>query len=336
MLICILTGGNIDLSVGSGVALVSAVAGVLIVDQGVNIYISMIICIALGSAMGLLQGYFIAYLRVPAFIVTLAGMLTFRGLANIILNGVTVSPYPNEYLRIFGSFIPGRDSSPSDKVFVDLAMGALICLGIIALQIYYRKKSIEKNYPIELPAVMAAKLIIGAAVIMTGLYILSQNKGVPIILLEIAIIVIVYNYFTKNTVQGRYFYAVGGNEAATKFSGINTSRTILLAYANMGFLVAIASLICVARFNASAPAAGEGYELDAIGACFIGGASTYGGSGTVLGAVIGAVFMGVLNNGKTIIGIDANWQKAIKGVALLAAVVFDIIYQRKMDKTAAF
>ena len=324
MLICILTGGNIDLSVGSGVCMISAVGGVLIVNNEVNIYVSILICILLGIGIGAFQGYFIAYVRIPAFIVTLAGMMIFRGVGYVILGGYTISPFPEEYIRIFNGFIPPTGSTEPFRIGVTMSIAAALCLVIVLAQVFTRVRKIKKNYTVESSTAMTIKLIIICAVIIYILFLLSRNKGLPIVLITVGIIILAYHWYTSKTVPGRHLYAMGGNEKAAIFSGVNTNKVMFLAYTNMGFLVAIASLVCLARFNSAAPTAGTGYELDAIGACFIGGASAYGGVGTVGGTVIGAVFMGVLNNGMSILGIDANWQRVVKGAALLIAVYLDV------------
>jgi putative multiple sugar transport system permease protein len=324
MLLCILTGGNIDLSVGSIVALVGAVAGTFIVNLQVNIYASILLCLILGALIGAWQGFWIAYIRIPPFIVTLAGMLLWRGLALIVLNGLTISPFPANYLRYFTSFIPGSQNAA--LVFgVTVAIGVAATVIYLANQITGRIKKLKKGYETSPTFLFALQLALTAAVVLFLFFLLAQNKGVPVVLIIIAVIVLVYSYFTSNTVPGRYLYAQGGNEKAAKMSGVNTNRMLFFTYANMGFLSGIAALMCVARFNSAAPSAGTNYELDAIASCFIGGASAYGGTGTISGAVIGAIFMGVLNNGMSIIGIDSNWQRAVKGLVLLVAVVFDVV-----------
>ncbi len=325
MLLCILTGGNIDLSVGSVVALVGAIAGTLIVNMHMNVYLAIIICLIAGLGIGAWQGFWIAYMRIPAFIVTLAGMLLFRGLALIVLNGLTISPFPPEFLRYFTSFIP----SQGEVLLITMVIGAVICAVLVAMQSLSRAKRIKKGYDAEPMGLFAGKMAVFCAVILLIMYLLGQNKGIPMVLILITVIVLVYSYYTSKTVSGRYLYAMGGNEKAAKLSGINTNKVLFGAYANMSFLAAVAALMCVARFNSASPSMGDGYELDAIGACFIGGASAYGGIGTIAGTVIGALFVGVLNNGMSIMGVDSNWQKAVKGLVLLAAVVIDVVSKKR-------
>jgi len=332
MLLCILTGGNIDLSVGSVVALVGAIAGVMIVNHKMNVYLTIITCLLMGILIGAWQGFWIAYVRIPAFIVTLAGMMLWRGLALIVLDGLTISPFPDEYLRYFSSFLPGSGAEKSLIFGVTVAVGAVICAVYVVQQLAERNKKARKNYELAPAGMLWGRLVLICAVAMALSFLLGKNKGIPVVLILLGVIVLVYSYYTQNTVPGRYLYAMGGNEKAAKLSGINTNRTLFFAYTNMGFLSAVAALVCIARFNSAAPSAGTNYELDAIGACYIGGASAYGGTGTIGGAVIGAIFMGVLNNGMSILGIDSNWQRAVKGLVLLAAVVFDVLSKKRSTK----
>ena len=332
MLLCILTGGNIDLSVGSVVALVGAIAGVMIVNHKMNVYLTIITCLLMGILIGAWQGFWIAYVRIPAFIVTLAGMMLWRGLALIVLDGLTISPFPDEYLRYFSSFLPGSGAEKSLVFGVTVAVGAVLCAVYVVQQLAERNKKARKNYELAPAGMLWGRLVLICAVAMALSFLLGKNKGIPVVLILLGVIVLVYSYYPQNTVPGRYLYAMGGNEKAAKLSGINTNRTLFFAYTNMGFLSAVAALVCIARFNSAAPSAGTNYELDAIGACYIGGASAYGGTGTIGGAVIGAIFMGVLNNGMSILGIDSNWQRAVKGLVLLAAVVFDVLSKKRSTK----
>ncbi len=349
MLFLIIGCGNIDLSVGSVVALVGAVAGVLMVNNEYNIYMSMALCLLLGIVIGAWHGFWIAYIRIPSFIVTLAGMLLFRGLALIVLDGITINPFPADYLTMFTSYFPSFDpgyfqeqlatglsraevrAGMSSIVFSKtMTVTAVIVIAYIVGIIYSRVSKIRKGYEVEPLYAFLFQHVLSLAAIIASCVLLGENKGIPVILILIAVVVIVYAFIANKTVVGRRIYALGGNEKAAKLSGVNTSRLLFLSYVNMGLLAAVAALVCVARFNSASPMAGTGYELDAIGACFIGGASAYGGVGTVGGAVIGAIFMGVLNNGMSILGIDANWQKAVKGLVLLAAVVTDVMSKKRV------
>lgn len=328
MLLCILTGGNIDLSVGSVVGLTGAVAGTLIIDMHMNVFPAIIICLMIGTIIGALQAYCIAYIEIPPFIVTLGGMLLWRGLAQAILDGMTLAPFPNSYMKYFSSFLPKTENN-SLLLAITMSIAAVICAVYIVMEITGRGKKVKKGYEVEIMPVLLTKLIVISAAILYFSYLLGNYKGYPVVLILIAAVVMVYAYFTKKTVPGRYLYAMGGNEKATRLSGVNTKKMMFFAYTNMGFLCAVAALVCIARYNSSAPSLGDGYELDAIGACFIGGASAYGGTGTVGGSVIGAIFMGVLNNGMSLLGADVNLQKVIKGFVLVAAVAFDVVSKKK-------
>jgi len=338
MLLCILTGGNIDLSVGAVVCVIGAVAGTLICNMGVNIYVAIAISLFLGIAIGAWQAFWIAYVRIPPFIVTLAGFLYWRGVGLLILNGLTISPFPDNYLKLFTSFLPASKAAlltPEEAAMVKLVtmiVGLVICLIFIVYQITDRATKKKKGYDTDSFAAMIARMVIISAVVIYAAWLLGQHKGIPVVLVILAVIVLGYSYFTAKTVPGRHFYALGGNEKAARLSGINTQRVMFFAYTNMGFLAAVAGLVVAGRFNSANPAAGNLYELDAIGACFIGGASAYGGTGTVGGAVIGAAFMGVLNNGMSYLGLDANWQKTVKGLVVLFAVVFDVLSKENRKK----
>ena len=339
MLLCILTSGNIDLSVGSIVCFVGALAGTFIVNWHMNIYVSILLCLIVGILIGAWHGLWIAYVHIPPFIVTLAGMLLWRGAALIALNGLTISPMPDNYLRLFNSSIPAISDEAFDEMGYEVAqsrifiitmiIAAICCAIFIIAEIAKRKKRISKGYEIEALPLFAGKLALLTVVILVVAALLGQDSGLPVILILMALIVAVYGYYTQNTVPGRYLYALGGNAKAAKLSGVDTDKVMFFAYTNMGFLSAVAALVCIARFNSAAPTAGTNYEMDAISSCFIGGASAYGGTGTVSGAVIGAVFMGVLNNGMSILGVDSNWQRAVKGLVLLMAVLFDVISKKR-------
>ncbi|MBQ2314603.1 MAG: sugar ABC transporter permease [Treponema sp.] len=338
MLLCILTGGNIDLSVGSIVAFVGAVGGTLIVNMHCNIYVSILLCLVVGILIGAWHGMWIAYIHIPPFIVTLAGMLLWRGAALLILKGLTIAPMPDNYLALFSSYIPTFSDefwdADVDKALaltfaITMVIAAICCVVYVIVQIVKRASKVKKGYEVEPFALFIGKLVLLCAVILAVAALLGQDNGFPVVLIMVGVIVAAYSYYTQNTVPGRYLYALGGNAKAAKLSGVNTDKVMFFAYTNMGFLSAVAALICMARFNSAAPTAGTNYEMDAISSCFIGGASAYGGTGTVGGAVVGAIFMGVLNNGMSILGVDANWQKAVKGLVLLLAVLFDVMSKKK-------
>ncbi|MBR4824061.1 MAG: sugar ABC transporter permease [Spirochaetaceae bacterium] len=344
MLCCILTGGNIDLSVGSVVALVGALAGVFIVNWGWPVWLAIVACLLIGTLIGAFHGFFIAYIHIPPFITTLAGMLLWRGVATIVLDGKPIAPFPAKYLNLFESFIPGTSEATKAKFgemtlfgeFVDkyvltttLIISLICVLVFIILEIVSRSNKIKKNYTVSSTGSFIAKLVFLSIVIMILGQFLARDRGLPVVLILLGVIIAAYSYFTQNTVPGRYLYAIGGNAKAAKLSGVNTDNVMFFAYTNMGFIAAVAALVTIARLNSAQPTAGQNYEMDAIGSCFIGGASAYGGTGTVTGAVVGAIFMGVLNNGMSILGIDMNWQRAVKGIVLLAAVIFDVLSKKR-------
>jgi len=329
MLLCILTGGNIDLSVGSIVVLVAAVSGILIVNMQMNIYLAILICLLFATLIGAWQAFWIAYVRVPPFVTTLAGMLIFRGIALLLLGAQGISPYPENYLALFQSFIPGDGNEASFTLSISVILAATALIIFAAMQIASRIHKKRKGYNLENIFAMILRITVISGVVLFVFWRMGEHRGIPVILIWLGVIVMAYNYFTQNTIPGRYLYAMGGNEKAARLSGINTKRMMFFAYTNMGFLSGVTALVCVARFGQAGTTLGTGFELDAIGACFIGGASAYGGIGKVGGAVIGAIFMGVLNMGMSIMGVDVNMQRVIKGSVLLAAVIFDVLSKRR-------
>ena len=333
MLLCILTGGNIDLSVGSVVALVGACAGTFIITWGWNPHLSILLCLGIGILIGIWQGFWIAYMRIPAFIVTLSGMLVFRGLTLIVLNGLTLAPFPPAYLGYSTGYVP--DLLPELQLFgvrnsTSLLVGVLIAVIFCVTQImgYLGRKN--KGYPVEGVWALILKMAVISPAVVWLFYILASYRGIPMVLIIVGIVLLAYSYFTSHTVMGRHLYALGGNEKAARLSGVKTKRLLFLAYVNMAFLAAVAGIVFAARLNSASPQAGQSFELDAIGSCFLGGASAYGGVGTVGGTLIGALFMGVLNNGMSIMGISSNVQQVVKGLVLLIAVAADAISKNKL------
>ena len=332
MLLCILTGGNIDLSVGSVVCFVGAIGAVLMVNFHVNMWLAILIMFITGTAIGAFQAFWIAFVRIPPFIVTLAGMLAFRGLSNVVLNGLTVSITDQElFVKVFGGgancYIPDIfNFGGINGLCIVVTVAAILVF--VALQIKQRATRIKKGYAVEKAVPYWIKTVIISAVLLAFGIQLSRHKGIPTVLVWVVLVVLVYHYITSNTTTGRYFYAVGGNEKATRLSGINTNKVYFLAYTNMGFLAALAGMVTIARLTSAQPTYGQSYEMDAIGSCFIGGASAYGGIGTVPGVIIGAILMGVINLGMSLIGVDQNMQKVVKGLVLLAAVIFDVVSKR--------
>lgn len=326
MLPCILTG-NIDLSVGSIVALVSAVSGVLIISMGFPITVAIVLSLILGALVGAWQGFWIAYVNVPSFIVTLAGMLIFRGATMIILQGNTLSPYTDEFQYMAMGFLP--EVGNGEIHLLTVIIGILISAVFICLEIKKRAEKVKykiEQYPLNR---FIIKLVCICTLVMISAVWLARYKGMPFVFIILGGLILFYSFITKNTVLGRHIYALGGNEKASKLSGINTKRVKFLVYINMGIMAALAGLLFAARLNAAAPSAGTGFELDAIAACYIGGASASGGVGTVIGAIIGGLVMGILNNGMSLMGVGVDWQQAIKGLVLLAAVAFDIYNKSK-------
>ncbi len=256
-------------------------------------------------------------------------MLAFRGFAWLILGGLTISAFPENFIVYFNSYIPGPAATPESRWVITFTVAVLVCILLVAASLWSRVKKIKKHYSVEPGWQLLIRLVFICAVILATGNLLGKDKGIPVILILLAIVVLFYYHFTTNTVPGRRLYAMGGNEKAARLSGVNTDKLMFFVYTNMGFLSGLAALICIARFDTANPSAGMNYELDAIDACFIGGASAYGGVGTVFGCIIGAIFMGVLNNGMSLLGLGADWQRTVKGLVLLAAVVFDVMSQKR-------
>ena len=333
MLLCILTGGNIDLSVGSVVCFVGAMCGIFMETLGLPDGVAIILALLIGALIGAWQAFWIAYVRIPPFIVTLAGMLMFRGLSNVALKGKTLPIKSETFIKIFGGgancYIPDFLGGGEGLNRVALAVGVIACVIFVAVTMRGYLNRRKNGYETGSAGAMFAKMAIIVIVVMAVCIKLAQYKGIPTSLVWVLIVVLVYGYLTSKTTVGRYFYAVGGNEKATKLSGIDTNKVYFIAYTNMGFLAALAGLLTVARMTSAQPTYGQNYEMDAIGSCFIGGASAYGGTGTVPGVIVGAVLMGIINQGMSIMGTDQNMQKVVKGAVLLAAVIFDVVSKRK-------
>lgn len=326
MLLIIVTG-HIDLSVGSVAGFIGAVAAVLMVQMHVHFALAAIVCLAVGAAIGAAQGYFVAYQKIPSFIVTLAGMLVFKGLALYVLQGKSVGPFPPEFQLLSSGFIP----NVGDIKFHIVSM--LIGIGVTILVIYFNfrdRRNQQAHGLVEEPiAFFAARNILVAGGFLLFSYLLASYRGLPNVLIVMFALIALYAFVTSSTTIGRRIYALGGNEKAARLSGIKTERLTFYTFVNMGVLAALAGLIFAARLNTATPKAGLGFELDVIAAVFIGGASASGGVGKVIGAVIGAFIMGVMNNGMSILGIGIDLQQLIKGLVLLAAVFLDVYYKKK-------
>jgi putative multiple sugar transport system permease protein len=327
-MLLVIVAGHIDLSVGSIVGFIGAVAAVMTVQWHMNFLLVMVICIAIGALIGAAQGYWVAYHRIPAFIVTLAGMLVFRGLTLFVLGGSNVGPFPKEFQLISTGFIPDfADFGTIHSTSIVLS----VLIPLVLFWFSYRTRKLNEKHGMEnapFAVFIGQNVLIAAVVIFLG-YQLSSNKGLPNVLIIMSVLIALYTFVTNRTTIGRRIYALGGNEKAAKLSGIDTQRLSFLTFVNMGALAALAGLIVAARLNSSTPKAGVGFELDVIAACFIGGASAYGGVGKITGAVIGAMIMGVMNNGMSIIGLGIDFQQMIKGLVLLAAVFFDVYNKNK-------
>ena len=331
MLLCILTGGNIDLSVGSVVCFTGAV-GAIWMRNDMNMWVVVLLMLLIGIAVGAWQAFWIAYVRVPPFITTLSGMLVFRGLSNVVLGGKTVSVKNELFVKIFGGgakcYVPDIFHGENINILC-VVVGVAAALIYLAVTYSGRISRKKKGYEVDPLALTLVKTLAITAVILFFTFKFAQHKGIPTALIWVALVVLVYSYITSKTTIGRHLYAVGGNETATKLSGINTKFVYFFAYTNMGFLAAVAGLLTIARLTSAQPTYGQNYEMDAIGSCFIGGASAYGGVGTVPGVIIGALLMGVINIGMSIIGVDQNYQKVVKGLVLLAAVIFDVVKKKE-------
>ncbi len=333
MLMCILTGGNIDLAVGSVVCFAGGVGAVML-KSGLNVWIAVLAMLVIGLLIGYFQGFWIAWISVPPFIATLAGMYAFRGLSNVVLNGYAVAINDKVFLNVFGGgadcYVPDFFKVESVSLNVTcLIAGAIVALIYLATTISGVIKEKKLSIASENPAIKLVKAVVICIIIMVFAYILASYKGIPSGLVWIAAVMLIYNYILNNTAIGRYLYAVGGNEKATALSGVNTKLVYFIAYANMGFLAGLAGILTVARASSAQPTYGQGYEMDAIAACFIGGASAYGGTGKISGVFIGAALLGVINQGMSIMGVDSNYQRVVKGIVLLLAVMFDIMSKRE-------
>ena len=326
MLLCVLTG-NVDLGVGSVVASCGAVAGTLIVDFHMSTPVAMIASLAVGLAFGVFVGFFVSKLAIPPFIVTLATMLMGRGICYVILKAQTKGPLPADYTWISTGFLPTIKAGGVD--IISLGVGIVISVLIVLAEL----KSISTAKKHALPIAPTWQLIVKDAIIigvvMFFFYKLGCANGIPVLLILLAIIVGIYHFITTQTVAGRQIYAMGGNAKAARLSGINTDKVFFWVYANMGLLCGLAGIVLSARNASATPKAGDGFEMDAIASCYIGGAATSGGIGTIIGAVVGALIMGVLNNGMSLASFDTNVQKIVKGAVLLGAVTVDLLSKRK-------
>ena len=332
MLMCILTGGNVDLSVGSTLCLSGAIAAQLLAGGSAPI-IAIIAAIVVASLIGVWQGYLVGYVHIPPFICTLAGMFLWRGLGRVVLDSKTVSIQNEGFLNLFTSYIqiPGLDANK--HCVSAMIIGAAVAVLIAVLILSSRARQVKRGYDVEALPLTVGKLVVIDALILWYSSKLMGYKGVPVMLIWILVVVLIVAFVTSSTVIGRYFYAVGGNEKATKLSGIDPRKVYFRAYFIMSFLAGFSGLLMAARIGSVDGAMGSSYEMDAIASCFIGGASAYGGSGTVPGVMIGAILLGVINQGMSIYGLPDQWQYVVKGAVLLAAVIFDVVSNHKTGKS---
>ncbi|GAA4065062.1 MULTISPECIES: multiple monosaccharide ABC transporter permease [Agromyces] len=327
-MVMVIIAGHIDLSVGSVAAFIGAVSGVFAVQWGLPWWLAIILSLGIGALVGVWQGFWIAYVGIPAFIVTLAGMLIFRGLALVVLGNANIGSFPAEYRALGNGFV----TDVFGEFEIDpltLGIGILAIVILVVQQVRTRRGRQKYGQDVEPIAWFITKLVLIGAAILFFAYSLASYKGIPITLIVLGFLVLVYSVIMNRTVFGRHIYAIGGNRHAAELSGIKTRRVDFLLFVNMGLLAALAGLIFTARLNLAGPKAGDGFELEAISAAFIGGAAVQGGVGTIGGAIIGGLIIGVLNNGMSIMGIGIEWQQAVKGLVLLLAVAFDVYNKRR-------
>ena len=327
-MLLVIVAGHIDLSVGSVVGFVGALAAVLMVEYHWHFVPTGIVCLIVGGLIGGAQGWFIALYKIPSFIVTLAGMLVFKGLSLALLQGQSVGPFPVEFQRLSSGFIPDPFGGGELRI-ASLVLGAIAAVALVIAKMRGRANLTSHGMEQEPYLFFILKNVAFALIILFFSYLLSTYKGLPNVLIIMAVLILVYDFITNRTTVGRRIYALGGNEKAARLSGIKTDRLSFYTFINMGVLAALAGLVFAARLNTATPKAGLGFELDVIAACFIGGASASGGVGKVMGAVIGAFIMGVMNNGMSILGIGIDYQQVIKGLVLLAAVFIDVYNKNK-------
>ncbi|MEU5551281.1 MULTISPECIES: multiple monosaccharide ABC transporter permease [unclassified Micromonospora] len=327
-MVIVIIGGHIDLSVGSVVALTGAVSAVVVIRQGQPWWMGVVAALLVGLAVGAWHGFWVAYVGIPAFIVTLAGMLLFRGLTLRVLDNISLSPFPAEYNRIAAGFLNGLIGGDGYDAFT-LLIGAIAVAGYVVSCFRTRVARIRYQQPVESFALFVARMVLVGAVVMYFAWQLANARGLPIVLIILAALVLVYGMLTRRTVFGRQVYAIGGNLPAAMLSGVKVKSVNFWIFVNMGFLSAVAGIIFSSRSNGAQPAAGNMFELDAIAAAFIGGAAVTGGVGTVVGAMVGGLIMAVMSNGMQLMGVDQSMQSVVKGLVLLVAVAFDVYNKRR-------
>ena len=333
-MVMVIIAGHIDLSVGSIAAFVGAVTGVIAVDWGLPWYLAIVAGMVLGALAGAWQGFWIAFVGIPAFIVTLAGMLMFRGLTQITLGNTQITPFPTEYRQLGGGFLFPQlfPAATSPLEWITVGLGVLATVMFVASQMRGRIKRVANDLEDEPAPWFYTKMAFGVALILGITYLLASARGTPLVLIVLAVLVVVYSAVMNRSVFGRHIYAIGGNLNAAKLSGIKTKWVTFWLFVNMGTLAALAGIVFTGRLNSAGPGAGNLFELDAIAASFIGGAAVQGGVGTVIGAITGGLIMGVLNNGMSLLGIGTDYQQYIKGLVLLLAVAFDVFNKRRTSR----
>ncbi|MFT0762904.1 multiple monosaccharide ABC transporter permease [Scrofimicrobium sp. R131] len=332
-MILVIVLAQIDLSVGSVVALTGAVSAVLVIRHGFPWWVGVVAALATGIAVGVFQGFWVAYVGIPGFIVTLGGMMLFRGLTYNVLDNVSLSPFPKGYYNIANGFLNGLFGGYGVDVFT-LVIFAIGVIGFVYFQWRARSEKVKYGQIVESLWIWGIKMLILAAVVMAFGYKLATARGLPIVLIILAVLIFVYGFISQRTVFGRDVYAIGGNKSAAALSGINVKTVQFWVFVNMGFLSAVAGILYSARMNGAQPSAGNMFELDAIAACFVGGASTTGGIGRISGALIGGLVMAVLSNGMQLMGASTSTQQIIKGLVLLLAVAFDVYNKRRAAVSA--
>jgi putative multiple sugar transport system permease protein len=326
-MVMVIIAGHIDLSVGSVVAFTGAMAGVMITQWGIPWPIAVVLCLVLGALVGAWQGFWIAYFGIPAFIVTLAGMLAFRGAAQIALQNQQISPFPDGFRSLGSGFLPSFGTSGYEPLTMVLGLAAAAILVITG----FRGRATRRKYQLEDEpfAWFITKMVFTVALVIFIALLLASYNGTPIVLVILGVLVIAYSMVMRSAVFGRHIYAIGGNPLAAQLSGVKTKRVTFLLFVNMGVISALAGVVFTGQLNLASPSAGNGFELDAIAAVFIGGAAVTGGIGTVPGAIVGGLIIGLLNNGMSILGVGSEFQQLIKGLVLLAAVAFDVFNKRR-------
>lgn len=328
MLPVILTG-NVDLSVGSVLAFVGAVAAILQVNYGMGVVPTLLISLIVGIAIGAWQGMWIAYFDIPAFLVTLSGELVFRGLTQVVLDGASIGPFSPAFRTMASSFLIPDEVSAGTVMSITMIIAVIACVLVVLSQVLARRNKVAHGVPVGSPVGMIVRCVLLSAVILALSYLMGQYKGYPTVLVIMLVLSLIYSFICSRTIFGRGLYAIGGNRKAAALSGVKDRLYFFMAYTNMGFMCAVAALVYAARLNAATPKAGVNFELDAIAACFVGGASVTGGAGTIAGALVGCFVIGILNNGMSMMGISADWQQVVKGLVILIAVAFDLIPKRK-------